>query len=91
MEPYLKAVGQKMLDNHINSHSKSELKAIFSKLSTALLRPKSRNTALWKHNRRIKKVKQRIEIVLKLFGIMDPKTDVVRFEFNPDAVNHFSH
>ena len=87
MEPYLKAVAQKMLDNHINSHPKSELKAIFTELITALLRPKSRNTKLWKYNRRIEKVKQRIVTVLKLLGIMDPNTDVVRFEFNPTGFN----
>ena len=82
-----------MLDNHVNSHPKSKLKAIFNELIAALLRPKGKNTKQWKYNSRVKKVKGRIETVLKLLGNMDPNTDVVSFEvfkpvgFNPNAVN----
>ena len=93
LEPCLKTVAQKMLDNHINSHQEGELKSIFEKLNRALLRPKSRNTSRSKYNRRIKKTQERLGILSKLLGIPETNSDAASSDgfnpdgFDPDAVN----
>ena len=68
LETYLKAVGQKMLDNHINSHPETELKATLDRLNATLLRPKGPNRRR-KNRRSNKKIKEKIAILSKLLGI----------------------
>ena len=77
-----------MLENHINSHQESELKAILNKLNITLLQPKPPTKRWKKYNRRNKKLQQRIGIISKLLGIPEPSPDVASSDvFNPGAVN----
>ena len=93
MEPYHKAVAQKMLENHINSHQEGDLKSSLKKLNRAILRPKGRNTTRRKYNRRIEITQQRIAIISKLLGIPKSNPDIVSSDglipdtVHPDAVN----
>ena len=88
MEPCLKAIAQKMLENHINSHPESELKAILNELNIVLLQPKPPKKRWSKFNRRNKKIQQRIGIISKLLGIPEPNSDAASPDgFNPFAVN----
>ena len=88
MEPCLKAVVQKMLDNHINLHRQGDLKGSLKKLNRELLRPKGRNTTRSKYNRRIKITQQRIEVISKLLAILKPNPDTASSDgINPVAVN----
>ena len=93
MEPCLKAVAQKMLENHINSHQERELRKAFKKYNRALLRPKRPKTSRSRYNQRIKNTQQRIGILSKLLGIPEPNPVAASSDglspagFNPDAVN----
>ena len=87
MEPCIKAVAQKMLENHINSHQKRELRKALKKHKRALLRPKRPNDSRSSYNKRIKNTQQRIGILSKLLGIAEPKPMVASSNgINPDAV-----
>ena len=85
MEPFLKAVAQKMLENHINSHQESELKEVFNQLNIALLRPKGPKKRWRKYNMRIKRIKRSIELLSRLLGIPEPEQDSASFEPFPDG------
>ena len=85
MEPYLKAIAQKMLENHINSHQESALKAILNELNIALLQPKGPKKRRSKYNMRNKKIQQRIEFISKRLGIPEPEQDSASFEPFPDG------
>ena len=88
LEPFLKAIAQKMFENHINSHRESELKTILNALNIALLQPKGPKKRWSKYNRRNKKLQQRIGFISKLLGIPEPNPDVVNQDgFNPDGFN----
>ena len=81
----VKEITQKMLENHINSHQESELKAILNELNIALLRPKGPKKRRKKYNMRNEKIHQRIEILSKLLGISEPEQDSASFEPFPDG------
>ena len=81
----VKEIAQKMLENHINSHQESELKAILNELNIALLRPKGPKKRRKKYNMRNEKIQQRIEILSKLLGIPEPEQDSASFEPFPDG------
>ena len=81
----VKEIAQKMLENHINSHQESELKAILNELNIALLRPKGPKKRRKKYNMRNEKIQQRIEILSKLLGIPEAEQDSASFEPFPDG------
>ena len=89
----VKTVAQKMLENHINSHQESELKAILNELNIALIRPKGRKTTRSRYNKRVEKTQKRIEIVSKLLGIPELNLDATSSDdsnpdgFSPDMIN----
>ena len=60
----------------MTSHQKSELKAAFNEFNKALLRPKDPDFRISKnrrrtHNRRIRKIKHKIELLSKVLGITE--------------------
>ena len=81
----VKEIAQKMLENHINSHQESELKAILNELNIALLRPKGPKKRRKKYKMRNEKIQQRIEILSKLLGIPEPEQDSASFEPFPEG------
>ena len=77
----------------MTSHQESELKAAFNEFNKALLRPKDPDFRISKnrrrtHNRRIRKIKHKIELLSKVLGISEfNQRQDNRGGFNLDAAN----